>query len=65
MPEGARGQVAFMRTLVLGPLAIWFTAMMEAGVHAIERLQTDSRVPPDVVLMDGGTLGMGLIPHIS
>jgi hydrogenase maturation protease len=35
------------------------------GVHAIERLQKDSRVPAGAVLMDGGTLGMALIPHVS
>ena len=36
-----------------------------AGIHAVQRLQTDPRVPPDVVVMDGGTLGLGLLPHIS
>lgn len=35
------------------------------GVHAIERLQKDPRVPAGAVLMDGGTLGMALIPHVS
>ena len=35
------------------------------GVHAIQRLQEDSRVPPGVVLMDGGTQGLNLMPHIS
>src|SRR5579863_5413376 len=35
------------------------------GVHAIQALQQDARVPPDVVLMDGGTQGLSLLPHIS
>ena len=35
------------------------------GVQAIQRLQTDSRVPPGVVLMDGGTQGLSLLPHLS
>ncbi len=35
------------------------------GVHAIHQLQLDPRVPPGVVLLDGGTLGLGLLPHIS
>jgi hydrogenase maturation protease len=35
-----------------------------AGVHAIHRLQKDERVPADVVLIDGGTQGLSLLPHI-
>ena len=35
------------------------------GVHAIRRLQSDPRVPPEAVLMDGGTQGLSLLPHIS
>ncbi|MGD1092942.1 MAG: HyaD/HybD family hydrogenase maturation endopeptidase [Bryobacteraceae bacterium] len=35
------------------------------GVHAIHQLQTDARVPAGVVLLDGGTQGLSLIPHIS
>jgi hydrogenase maturation protease len=35
------------------------------GVHAIQRLQKDPRVPRGVVLLDGGTQGLSLIPHIS
>jgi len=35
------------------------------GIHAIHRLQTDPRVPPEVPLVDGGTQGLSLIPHIS
>lgn len=35
------------------------------GVHAILALQQDPRVPRDVTLMDGGTHGLALVPHIS
>ncbi len=35
------------------------------GVHAILGLQMDARVPAGVTLMDGGTQGLALIPHIS
>lgn len=35
------------------------------GVHAIHLLEKDPRVPPDVALLDGGTHGLSLIPHIS
>ena len=35
------------------------------GVHAIHGLQLDSRVPPGVVLLDGGTQGLALLPHIA
>ncbi len=35
------------------------------GVHAIHLLQQDPRVPPEVTLLDGGTQGLSLIPHIS
>jgi len=36
-----------------------------AGVHAIGALQADSRVPPDVLLLDGGTQGLSLLPYVS
>lgn len=35
------------------------------GVHAIQMLQRDPRVPSQVVLMDGGTQGLAPLPHIS
>lgn len=35
------------------------------GVHAIHHLQRDARVPADVTLIDGGTQGLSLIPHIA
>ena len=53
-----------MRTLVLG-LGNLVHSDDGVGVHAIERLQHDSRVPAATVLMDGGTHGLGLLPHVS
>jgi hydrogenase maturation protease len=35
------------------------------GVHAIAQLAGDPRVPPHVVLLDGGTQGLGLLHHVS
>jgi len=35
------------------------------GVHAIERLRKDARVDSSVVLLDGGTQGLSLLPHLS
>lgn len=35
------------------------------GVHAIEVLRADPRFPSNVTLMDGGTQGLSLLPHIS
>lgn len=51
-------------TLVLG-LGNLVHADDGVGVHAIERLQRDPRVPHNVVLLDGGTQGLGLLHHIS
>ena len=51
-------------TLVLG-LGNLVHADDGVGVHAISALQSDPRVPPGVVLLDGGTQGMGLLHHIS
>ena len=53
-----------MTTLVLG-LGNLVHSDDGAGVHAIHRLQKDARVPSDVVLIDGGTQGLSLLPHIS
>jgi hydrogenase maturation protease len=52
------------KTLVLG-LGNLVHSDDGLGVHAIQRLTADSRVPADVVLMDGGTQGLSLLPHIS
>jgi hydrogenase maturation protease len=35
------------------------------GVHAIHALERDPRVPPGVVLLDGGTQGLALLHHLS
>jgi len=35
------------------------------GVHAVQRLQADCRVPADVQLLDGGTLGLTLLNHVG
>lgn len=53
-----------MSTLVLG-LGNLVHTDDGAGVHAIHRLQKDDRVPRDAVLMDGGTQGLSLLPHVS
>jgi hydrogenase maturation protease len=52
------------KTLVLG-LGNLVHSDDGLGVHAIQSLTLDSRVPADVVLMDGGTQGLNLLPHIS
>lgn len=35
------------------------------GVHAARLLQKDPRVPAGVIILDGGTLGLELIPYLS
>jgi hydrogenase maturation protease len=35
------------------------------GVHAIQKLQADSRVPRDVGLIDGGTFGIELLVYLG
>jgi len=35
------------------------------GVHAATRLQGDPRVPAGVVILDGGTIGLELLPYAS
>ncbi len=51
-------------TLVLG-LGNLVHADDGAGVHAIQELARDLRVPPNVILLDGGTQGLGLLHHVS
>jgi len=53
-----------MSVLVLG-LGNLVHADDGLGVHAIHLLQKDPRVPSHVTLLDGGTQGLSLIPHIS
>jgi hydrogenase maturation protease len=52
------------RTIVLG-LGNLVHSDDGVGVHAISGLQRDSRVPPGVILLDGGTQGLALLPHVS
>ncbi len=35
------------------------------GVHAVQRLQADCRIPEDVLLLDGGTLGLALLNRVA
>jgi hydrogenase maturation protease len=35
------------------------------GVHAIKKLQSDSRVPADISLIDGGTFGIELLGYLE
>lgn len=53
-----------LKTLVLG-LGNLVHCDDGLGVHAIQSLSEDPRIPSDVVLMDGGTQGLNLLPHIS
>lgn len=53
-----------MNTVVLG-LGNLVHCDDGAGVHAIQRLQQNDRVPPGVVLIDGGTQGLSLLPHLA
>ncbi|MGB6942693.1 MAG: hydrogenase maturation protease [Bryobacteraceae bacterium] len=53
-----------IKTLVLG-LGNLVHSDDGLGVHAIQLLTADPRVPPDAVLMDGGTQGLNLLPHIA
>lgn len=52
------------KTLVLG---IGNTIMMDdgAGVEVIRRLSTGATLPPSVTLLDGGTLGLDLLPYLE
>ena len=52
------------RTVVLG-LGNLVHSDDGAGVHAIDAMNLDPRIPCDVTLLDGGTLGLGLLPHLS
>lgn len=51
------------KTVVLG-LGNILHADDGAGPHAISRLRADSRVPADVSLVEGGTLGLELLPYV-
>lgn len=51
------------KTVVLG-LGNILHADDGAGPHAVNRLRADSRVPADVSLVEGGTLGLELLNYI-
>ena len=51
------------KTIVLG-LGNILHADDGAGAHAIRRLRGDARIPADVSLIEGGTLGLELLPYI-
>jgi len=53
-----------MQTVVLG-LGNLVHGDDGVGVHAIHRLQTEARIAPSTTLMDGGTHGLNLMPHLS
>ncbi len=53
-----------MHTVVLG-LGNLVHGDDGVGVHAIHRLQTEARIAPGTTLMDGGTHGLNLMPHLS
>lgn len=56
--------LALTKTLVLG-LGNLVHADDGVGVRAIQWLDHDPRIPVDVVLLDGGTQGLGLLHHTS
>jgi hydrogenase maturation protease len=51
------------KTVVLG-LGNILHADDGAGAQAIKRLREDARVPGDVSLVEGGTLGLELLPYV-
>jgi len=51
------------KTVVLG-LGNVLHADDGAGAQAIKRLREDARVPADVSLIEGGTLGLELLPYL-
>ncbi len=53
-----------MSILVLG-LGNLLMSDDSIGVRAVQRLQNDYRVPEGVTLLDGGTLGLDLLPYIE
>jgi hydrogenase maturation protease len=53
-----------MSILVLG-LGNLLMSDDSIGVRAVQRLQRDYRVPEGVTLLDGGTLGLDLLPYIE
>ncbi len=62
-PRTERMTAASVKTVVLGVGNILHRDD-GAGAQAIARLRADSRVPADVCLVEGGTLGLELLPYI-
>jgi hydrogenase maturation protease len=52
------------RTLVLG-LGNILMRDEGVGVRVVERLLEDCEFPPEVEVLDGGTLGLGLLPWVE
>jgi len=52
------------KTLVLGAGNL-LLADDGVGIHAIRRLQEVAELPPEVEILDGGTLGMNLLHYIE
>ncbi len=53
-----------MKTLVLG-LGNVLLSDEGVGVHVVRLLQERYRFPPDVEILDGGTLGLDLLPYVE
>lgn len=53
-----------MSTLVLG-IGNLVMADDGVGVRVVQRLQRDYRFPPGVTVMDGGTLGLDILPWLE
>ena len=58
------GKRLLRRTVVIG---VGNTIFSDdgAGVHAARLLQNDPRLPPDVTILDGGTIGLELLPYVA
>ncbi len=53
-----------MKTLVLG-LGNLLLSDEGVGVRVVEQLQARYHFPPDVQVLDGGTLGLDLMPYVE
>ena len=53
-----------MRTLVLG-LGNVLLQDEGVGVHVVERLRAEYAFPDDVIVLDGGTLGLDLLGRVE
>jgi len=64
MEEAAMGELLSSDTVVIG---VGNTILSDdgVGVHAARLLQGDPRVPAGVTILDGGTIGLELLPYSS